>query len=77
MWSQEEVHTVTMELRDREMKASTLHKKYELLVDKMRQEMGDDGERKSPAYYVVLRAQVPSLSLSLSLSLCACMYVFC
>jgi len=55
--AQEEVHSVTMELRDREMKASTLNKKYDLLSDKMNQEMGEGGERKSPAYYVVLRAQ--------------------
>lgn len=55
--AQEEVHAVTMELRDREMKATILSKKYDLLADKMNQEMGEEGERKSPAYYVVLRAQ--------------------
>ena len=55
--AQEEVHSITMELRDRQMKASTLTKKFDLLSDKMNQEMGEGGERKSPAYYVVLRAQ--------------------
>mmetsp|Transcript_48062 Transcript_48062/g.70411 ORF Transcript_48062/g.70411 Transcript_48062/m.70411 type:complete len:886 (+) Transcript_48062:105-2762(+) len=55
--AQEELHAVVMELRDREMKASTLQKKLDLLVDKMRAEMGGAEERKSPAYYVVLRAQ--------------------
>jgi chromosome segregation ATPase len=55
--AQEELHAVVMELRDREMKASTLQKKLDLLVDKMAAEMGGADERKSPAYYVVLRAQ--------------------
>ena len=55
--AQEEVHAVVMELRDREMKANTIQKKYDLLVDKMKAEMGGADERKSPAYYVVLRAQ--------------------
>ena len=55
--AQEEVHAVVMELRDREMKANTIQKKYDLLVDKMKAEMGSADERKSPAYYVVLRAQ--------------------
>lgn len=55
--AQEEVHTITMELRDRQMKAATLTKKYDLLSDKMNHEMGEGSERKSPAYYVVLRAQ--------------------
>lgn len=55
--AQEALHAVVMELRDREMKATTLQKKYDLLVDKMSSEMGGEEERKSPAYYVVLRAQ--------------------
>jgi len=55
--AQEALHAVVMELRDREMKAATLRKKYDLLVDKMSSEMGGEEERKSPAYYVVLRAQ--------------------
>ena len=55
--AQEELHAVVMEVRDRELKATILQKKLDLLVDKMRSEMGDEGERKSPAYYVVLRAQ--------------------
>ena len=55
--SQEELHSVVMELRDRELKAATLQKKLDLLVDKMRAEMGGPEERKSPAYYVVQRAQ--------------------
>uniref|UniRef100_A0A7S4M111 Coiled-coil domain-containing protein 39 n=1 Tax=Guillardia theta TaxID=55529 RepID=A0A7S4M111_GUITH len=55
--AQEELHTVVMELRDREMKAGTLQKKLDLLNDKMRAELGGEEERKSPAYYVVLRAQ--------------------
>lgn len=55
--AQEGLHDVVMELRDREMKAGTLQKKLDLLVDKMRAEMGGSDERKSPAYYVVLRAQ--------------------
>jgi len=55
--AQEELHASVMELRDRELKASTLQKKLDLLVDKMRAEMGGPEERKSPAYYVVLRAQ--------------------
>jgi len=55
--AQEELHAVVMELRDREMKASTLQKKYDLLVDKMSSELGGEDDRKSPAYYVVLRAQ--------------------
>ncbi|KAJ1480456.1 hypothetical protein T484DRAFT_1810642 [Baffinella frigidus] len=54
----EELHAVVMELRDRELKCATLHKKLDLLVDKMSAELGGGDERKSPAYYVVLRAQV-------------------
>mmetsp|Transcript_40081 Transcript_40081/g.95053 ORF Transcript_40081/g.95053 Transcript_40081/m.95053 type:complete len:886 (+) Transcript_40081:189-2846(+) len=53
----EELHAVVMELRDRELKCATLHKKLDLLVDKMSAELGGGDERKSPAYYVVLRAQ--------------------
>jgi len=55
--AQEELHAVVMELRDRELKCATLHKKLDLLVDKLSAELGGSDERKSPAYYVVLRAQ--------------------
>mmetsp|Transcript_12121 Transcript_12121/g.27996 ORF Transcript_12121/g.27996 Transcript_12121/m.27996 type:complete len:922 (-) Transcript_12121:343-3108(-) len=55
--AEDERHKIVMDLRERELKVATLKKKYELLVDKMNQELGDESERKSPAYYVVLRAQ--------------------
>jgi len=55
--AEDERHKVVMDLREREMKVATLQKKYELLVDKMNQELGSPSQRKSPAYYVVQRAQ--------------------
>jgi coiled-coil domain-containing protein 39 len=55
--SEEERHRVALELRERELKVSILVKKFEILSDVVTAELGGEGERRTPAYYVVMRAQ--------------------
>jgi len=53
----EDEHRVVMLMRERELHLATLNKKFELLEGKLNAQLGEGGERKSPAYYVVVRAQ--------------------
>ena len=50
----EDVHRVTVELKEREMKVEKLASKYEVMTSKQQQE---EGEEVSQAYYVIKAAQ--------------------
>uniref|UniRef100_A0A061QV58 Flagella associated protein n=1 Tax=Tetraselmis sp. GSL018 TaxID=582737 RepID=A0A061QV58_9CHLO len=50
----EDLHRVTLELRERELKVEKLQNKYETMTSKQKQE---DGEENSQAYYVIKAAQ--------------------
>lgn len=53
---QEDVHRLTLELKERELKVQKLENKYNVMVAKARGS-GEDGETHSQAYYVIKAAQ--------------------
>lgn len=53
----DDVHRITLELKERALKVEKLQAKYETLSSKARGAGDDDGEPKSQAYYVIKAAQ--------------------
>ena len=52
--AQEEVHRVTLELRERAARVERLQNKYDILAARMK---AGDGEQHSQAYYIIKAAQ--------------------
>ena len=52
----EDLHRLNVELKERELRAQTLERKYAVLKSKSGG-TGEDGEEKTQAYYVIQAAQ--------------------